>query len=316
MCGACGAQVELGNHRRNRHCPGGIWVRRILGTIVCIAAMIEGCGTRPTLPQPPKTHVTGVKNAINPALQAGGFRAATAWIRQHDHPAVKTFTLTNGDLILTKQPGWAIYVDTARKVWEQVPLPLANITFERQTNRGLLFLVQGPVGDSPDFPFPYQVLCTLQPGSDDVFVSQTGPAYFRITQGVTFGGKPNEALVSVTTISNRIQFRFGPGNSGSSFGAGGTTVPSTRITYDASKQTLVMDFTQTRVAHPNNVLYDDKAGPVRRITLTTSAEGVRANLLLAPEATYYTGTIIRNQSQMPYLLMQVTSGTPPAPWAP
>lgn len=312
-------------------------MNRIIIPAVFMATLLAGCGAHP-VSQPashtrqshhksqtpttptttaPSTALPTSASASNPALQTGSVSDATAWIQQHGRSVAKIIAINNGAIILTEQPGWAIYVDTTHDVWEPIPLPLANLTFERQTaDGGLLFLVQGPIGDTAnDTPFPYQVLCKPQ-GSADQFVTTQGPIYYPIAQGVSFGGKPNEVLTFVGAIDGGLQFDFGPTNADdAAFYADFTTVPVTSVSYDSSQRALVLTFAKTHLGDIKNLT--GIHGEITSATFTQDATAVKAVLSLAPGASYYSGKTwtMQNQRQTPILDVSAFSA-PVSPWEP
>lgn len=250
---------------------------------------------------------------VSGIYQIGGLRTATKWLEQHSHTAARIIQLPGGDVVLTQQPGWALYVNTVDKLWVQLPLPLGVLSFERRTKGGgLLFLVQGPMDDGPDLPFPYQVLCT--PGAAAAFVAQQGPMYYPVSASVRFGYKLNEVLTSVAAITDGIRLGFGPqpGDNGA-FGAGSTSVPPTEVTYDASARELVLKFSKAQIGRIGGIAAVH-GKDVQSVRTAEKAGGVEVRLLLAPGVRYYTGTITRNQNQFPFLQIDLANEAPATPW--
>lgn len=248
-------------------------------------------------------------------FQSGGLSMATKWLEQHSHTAARIIPLPGGDVVLTRQPGWALYVNTVDQLWVQLPLPLGVLSFERRTKGGgLLFLVRGPMDDGPDLPFPYQVLCT--PGRAAAFVAQQGPMYYPVSASVRFGYKLNERLTSVVATTHGIRLGFGPqrGDNGA-FGAGSTSVPPTDITYDASVRALVLKFSKAQIGRIGDITAVHGT-EVKSVRTAETAGGVEVRLLLAPGVRYYTGTITRNQNQFPFLQIDLAKLPPASPFGP
>lgn len=307
--------------------------------LVIVAILLAGCGqavqsvrkgSAPTSrrnhgqPVPPEAPVqTAVDNGMpsfpveSGIFQIGGLSTATKWLEQHSHTVARIIPLPGGDVVLTQQPGWALYVNTADKLWVQLPLPLAALSFERRTaGGGLLFLVQGPMDDGPDLPFPYQALCTPQGDRAPAFVAQQGPMYYPVSASVRFGYKLNEVLTSVAAITDGVQLGFGPqpGDNGA-FGAGSTSVPPTQITYEANQRTLVLEFSKAQIGRIGDIAAVH-GKDVQSVRAAKTAGGVEVRLLLAPGVRYYTGAITRNQNQFPFLQIDLAKEAPAAPWGP
>lgn len=298
-------------------------------SVISLAMLAAGCGpSKEGTAGATLQHTRSSRTAVNPSVpQSGGLSAATKWLR--DNAQYQPMPIPGGDLLFSSQGlPTAIYVNSKTGKWVMLPGFTAS-SFERETkNGGLLFLVQGPGGESSLIPFPFQWLLT--PRTDGTFAARLGPMYFPVATGVNFGSKPNAMLNSIAVIKSGIEIGFGPepGDPGAFF-ADYTSAPPTEVTYDGPSRTLIFDFSQTRLspitfAHsglgvtgPVSSVGAVKSPYIERVSAVQTPSGVDVEIALTSRALYYSGKIVvAPKTQLPYLQILLANRLPAPPWGP